>query len=291
MTIEQSIGQWRASPSSGHTRAILRRLAIGPVGGESYSLFGSTDSTSGYFLRISGAADRLLSTGVEAEVLLRRVQGWRQNRRKVRRAASGRGEDPVMGEALELLRNSLGEYTRAVTVHLRGLPLRSRWDRTLSMIEEQYHLAMLESELANRAYVSRFRRSTVKLAFLPHCLRDMSRDCKSAPDDHDSVCMGCSARCWINGISSLLRDHGVLPYIWLRSDLGALFRSVRKDGVDVAVLGIACVPELAWGIALCMRHQVPVIGLPLNANRCARWTGEFKTNSVDLEQLVTLLRG
>jgi len=164
-------------------------------------------------------------------------------------------------------------------------------DRTLSMIEEQYHLAMLESELANRAYVSRFRRSTVKLAFLPHCLRDMSRDCKSAPDDHDSVCMGCSARCWINGISSLLRDHGVLPYIWLRSDLGALFRSVRKDGVDVAVLGIACVPELAWGIALCMRHQVPVIGLPLNANRCARWTGEFKTNSVDLEQLVTLLRG
>jgi hypothetical protein len=289
MTIEQSIGRVRASPTSGRTKAILRRLVIGPVGGETYSLFGATDSTSGYFLCVSDAADRIVDKGVDAEVVLRRVQGWRQNRGKLRRAASGRTEDPVMGEALELLRNSLGEYTREVTVHLRGLPLRSRWDRTLSMIEEQYHLAMLEIELANRAYLSRFRRSTLRLAFLPHCLRDMSRKCKSAPDHHDSVCMGCSARCWINGISSLLRDYSVLPYIWLRSDLGALFRSIRKEGVDVAVMGIACVPELARGIALCMRHQVPVIGLPLNANRCARWTGEFKANSVDLDQLEALL--
>jgi hypothetical protein len=36
---------------------------------------------------------------------------------------------------------------------------------------------------------------------------------------------------------------------------------------------------------LCRRHHVAVTGVPLNGNRCARWTGRFQPTSVDLDQL------
>jgi hypothetical protein len=34
---------------------------------------------------------------------------------------------------------------------------------------------------------------------------------------------------------------------------------------------------------------VPVVGIPLDANRCARWWGEFHHNTVNLQQLDKLL--
>ena len=55
------------------------------------------------------------------------------------------------------------------------------------------------------------------------------------------------------------------------------------------VLGIACFPELVNGIRLCSKAGIPVVGIPLNANRCARWTGSFLENSVDIEALDNLL--
>jgi hypothetical protein len=39
---------------------------------------------------------------------------------------------------------------------------------------------------------------------------------------------------------------------------------------------------------LCSRHGIPVLGVPLNANRCARWMGEFFSNSVSLRQIERL---
>ena len=55
------------------------------------------------------------------------------------------------------------------------------------------------------------------------------------------------------------------------------------------ILGIACIPELAWGMRKCMKYDIPVVGLPLNANRCRRWWGKFYHNSVDLEALQKLV--
>ena len=62
-----------------------------------------------------------------------------------------------------------------------------------------------------------------------------------------------------------------------------------KKGNSFGILGIACIPELAWGMKKCMKYKIPVIGLPLNANRCKRWWGEFFPNSVDLEELQKLI--
>ena len=56
------------------------------------------------------------------------------------------------------------------------------------------------------------------------------------------------------------------------------------------ILGIACIPEgLVWGLRKCQEYHIPAIGLPLDANRCARWMGSFHENSVNLEELERLI--
>jgi hypothetical protein len=73
----------------------------------------------------------------------------------------------------------------------------------------------------------------------------------------------------------------------MTANLGRLLRQKAALGV----LGIACIPELVWGMRRCARAGMPVLGLPLDANRCARWLGEFRPNSVNLTRLETLLVG
>ena len=58
---------------------------------------------------------------------------------------------------------------------------------------------------------------------------------------------------------------------------------------SIGILGIACIPELVWGMRMCMRLGNPVVGMPLDANRCVRWMGKFHENSVNLEKLNDLL--
>jgi hypothetical protein len=90
-------------------------------------------------------------------------------------------------------------------------------------------------------------------------------------------------------VSKLLRRHGVVPYIWMSANLAALFRRLRKKGKTVGVLGIACIPELVSGMRKCAKADVPVTGVPLDANRCARWWGEFYPNSVSIPELERIL--
>jgi hypothetical protein len=125
---------------------------------------------------------------------------------------------------------------------------------------------------------------------LPHCLRDFRTECRSAPGDLDTVCVGCSETCFLHRVSTLLREAGIHPYIWRNAELGSLFRRLDDRG-SIGVLGIACIPELAGGIRACMGRNVPVVGIPLDANRCARWMGRFEENSVNMERLRELLMG
>ena len=56
-----------------------------------------------------------------------------------------------------------------------------------------------------------------------------------------------------------------------------------------SVLGIACLSQLINGMRACRKNGIPVVGLPLNANRCIRWFGKFFPNSVDLTELRRLV--
>jgi hypothetical protein len=90
-------------------------------------------------------------------------------------------------------------------------------------------------------------------------------------------------------MTTFLEDHGVEPYIWMGSPYKKLIKETISSGKSFGMLGVACIPELVTGMRKCRKYKIPVVGLPLNANRCIRWYGEFNPNSVDLYQLRKLV--
>ena len=277
-------------PSRDIRPVLYRVLSARPVQGQTFSLYGRWETTDEYYRRISHVADVCLQRWPDPTGLLQSVRRGTRKRRVLRhpdRAPS----DAFLREVLPLARELLSDFTSAVPAHLRQLGLRHRWDNVLGTVRDEYHLLMLEIELTNRLNGQAFRSAATKIAFLPHCLRDHTRDCRSTVEGDDYVCRGCARGCWVNGVSKLLRLGGVRPYIWMTANLPRLLGRLMREQQAVGVLGIACVPELARGMRLCMRHGVPVVGVPLNANRCARWTGSFQPTSVNLDQLHRLLSG
>ncbi len=258
-----------------------------PVAGKTFSLSGGDPSTESYYERIRGVADEilLLFPGEEALLSLTRKIGGR--RRLLARAAR-RGNGTPISDVLRMLGPALSRYTGNVRAHLESLPLFSMTDRILKTTEEQYHLRMLEIELVNRLHRTRFLACDRRIALLPHCLRDFRVECRSVPGDLDTVCAGCSPACFLRSVSELLRQSGVEPYIWRNAELASLFRRLEGEG-SFGILGIACIPELAHGMRVCTDRGIPVVGLPLDANRCARWMGRFEDTSVNLERLSNLL--
>jgi hypothetical protein len=76
----------------------------------------------------------------------------------------------------------------------------------------------------------------------------------------------------------------------MRTDLKKLFQKHKKREERLGILGIACIPELVRGIRFCGRNKIPVIGIPLDANRCARWMGEFHENTLNWTKMESLLK-
>jgi hypothetical protein len=258
-----------------------------PVAGKTYSLFGSNFSTEPYYDRVRRLADELLRTVPGEESLLALIRKAGGRKRLLARAAQ-RENGTGISLILRSLGHGLSSYTTNVRTHLKGLSFRSVTDRRLWTTEEQYHLHMLEIELVNRVQRDRFLQSDFRIALLPHCLRDFRSECRSVPGDLDAVCAGCSETCFLHRVSALLREAGVHPYIWRNAELSTLFRKLEGRG-PFGVLGIACIPELAWGMRACMKRKIPVVGIPLDANRCMRWMGRFEETSVNIERLTQLV--
>ena len=148
---------------------------------------------------------------------------------------------------------------------------------------------MLEIELTNRIFAGDFKNTTSRIALLPHCLRDLSVDCRSEPDEFDHRCKKCSKYCFLNHSGKLLMENNIEAYIWRNADIKKKLREAIETNHTLGILGIACIPELVSGMRKCLKYGVPVIGIPLNANRCMRWMGSFNPTSVDLEQLEKLI--
>jgi len=148
---------------------------------------------------------------------------------------------------------------------------------------------MLEIELTNRLFASDFIKADKKIALMPYCLQDFSVKCKSERNGFDYQCRHCSAKCFQNWASEILENHQIDPFIWMEGNMKRLAKFTLKEKRTFGVLGIACVPELIWGMRNCRKNNIPAIGIPLNANRCIRWFGEFFPNSVDVRELERLL--
>ena len=261
-----------------------------PVAGKTFSLFGSEETAEGYYRAVSELADACLLLHPDIDLLIADVRRLGKRPRLAQKLAARESASPgcfIVQSAHTLL----SPYTTAVRDHLRDLPFFKRWDSVLSFTEKQYHLAMLEIELMNRSCGPAFRKAGRRLAFLPHCLRDLDAHCRAAVTEIDHVCRGCSQRCFINHVSTLLRRHRIEPYIWMQANLKKLFRKLRNAEGGLGVMGIACVPELVRGMRMCTKLGIPAVGVPLNANRCARWMGEFHPTSVELKQVLGIVRG
>ncbi|MEK6744143.1 MAG: DUF116 domain-containing protein [Nitrospirota bacterium] len=261
-----------------------------PVPGKTFSLFGNADNTEGYYRAVSDLADICLVLQPDIIALITEVRRLGM-RPRLARKLSASGTASLPRSIAQYARLYLSPYTAAVKDHLVELSFFKRFDGVLAFTEEQYHLAMLEIELMNRAYRHPFREAHRKLAFLPHCLRDLEADCRAAMRDIDIACKGCSDRCNLNAVSTLLRQHGIEPYIWMQANLKSLFRKLKEEEGGLGVMGIACVPELVRGMRMCVKLCIPVVGVPLNANRCARWMGAFHPTSVELEEVRRIVKG
>jgi hypothetical protein len=73
-------------------------------------------------------------------------------------------------------------------------------------------------------------------------------------------------------------------------DLDKLFKKIKAEHQSVGALGIACVPELVQGMRLCIKLDIPPVGIPLDANRCARWMKQCRESSFNLRELEKLVR-
>jgi hypothetical protein len=260
-----------------------------PVQGKTYSLFAEGDDSEGYFAEIKRLTEAFLQRCPDAKRLLGLIQRAGK-RHYLSGLTTSKADRQTLQFVRKTLRKSLSIYTQKVSDHLRSLPLTKRTDPTLTTTEEQYHLYMLEIELVNRIYRAEFKRAEYKFALLAHCLRDFRPECHSVKGDIEAVCQGCTEDCLIHLGSVLLEKYGIKPYISVEIDQERLFKKLKQEHPSIGALGIACIPELAMGMRLCLRSGIPPVGIPLNANRCARWMSQAYETSFNVEQLEELLK-
>jgi hypothetical protein len=259
-----------------------------PVQGKTYSLFSEGDDSERYYAEIKRLADVFLQRGPDEKRLLGLIQKVGERPFPLGLKTTG-ADRQTLQFVRETLKQSLSIYTQKVSNHLKTLPFAKRIDSTLATTEEKYHLYMLEIELVNRIYKEEFKRSEYKFALIAHCLRDFRPECRSVKGDIEAVCRGCTEDCFVRLGSVLLEKYGIKPYISVEMDQERLFGKLKQEHPSIGALGIACIPELAMGMRLCIRTGIPPVGIPLNANRCARWMSQAHETSFNLEQLEELL--
>jgi hypothetical protein len=261
-----------------------------PITGKTYGLFGEEKSTNPYYSEVISLTGELLDHYSFSEPqLLEFVQNAsRKILLSIRRKVSA--QNGKLSYLLNRLHDSLSSYTPGADDHIRSSPVyKYITDNLLMTSRDQYHLYMIEIELVNRIYLEKFLSANFRIALLPYCLSESPATCKAEPDEIDIVCRKCLKSCYINLVSQSLEEKGIHPYILSRGNLEPMFRKMAEKHGSFGVLGIACIAELVSGMRRCMRAGVPVVGIPLNANRCPRWMGDFYENSVDLEELGNLI--
>ena len=272
--------------STGYNRKVDR--AYEAVSGKTYSLFGVDVSTDQYFSTIHAIAESLLALCPDQRILLFHVQ--KAGGKRFKKGEAYACDDALIAHIRKNLYEALHTYTQGVKEHLKSIPFSQRFDKTIGTREEGYHLYMLEIELVNRIYRNAFKKSSYKFALLPHCLRDFRPHCRSVPGDIERVCMGCTEDCFIRLGSELLKRYDIQPYISITIDQEKLFRRLKTEHPDIGALGIACIPELAQAMRLCIKLGISPIGIPLNANLCARWMKRTYESSFSLKELDKLMR-
>ncbi|MFC2119570.1 DUF116 domain-containing protein [Bacteroidota bacterium] len=257
--------------------------------GKTYSLYGDRDTSENFFKDLGEMTDsiiKMLEIKSDLVDFLRKNSG---NKRRLKKESKINPGKSLLGNILHLTENRLSKYFTDIDAHLKTLTLSEKCGSTLNTTREQYLLYMIEIEIVNRLNKDKFNSAETKFAFLPHCLHDLDKDCLSASDGTDYVCKSCSKHCSINSVSKKMKLRDIKAYIWRESDLKKIFKLAKSSGQSIGAFGVACIPELVNGLRLCAKYDVPAIGVPLDANRCVRWMGDFYPNSVNEKKILSLL--
>lgn len=255
--------------------------------GKTYSLYAGKTDTDEFYSDLSDLADSFL-LNIKSDVELISIIRKHSNKKRALKAEKQKRKS-IISRLLNEAEIRLSKYFTNIDPHLHNLSLAEKCDSTLTTSREQYLLYMLEIELVNRMNKEKFHSSQIKYAFLPHCLHDLDKECLSASDGTDYVCKSCSKNCSINAVSKFMKLKNIKAYIWREADLKKIFKMARSSGESIGAFGIACIPELVNGLRLCDKYSVPAIGVPLDANRCVRWMGDFYPNTVNEKQIFSLL--
>lgn len=261
-----------------------------PIEGKTYSLYGDSPETDQYYSLIKKLTDLFLQKCPNEKRLLSQIQKASGYLPLLKKLSWKYADKTLISFIKKTLRDSLSVYTRNVKHHLKALPLSQRFNITLSTKEEQYHLHMVEIELINRVYKEAFKNSEFKFSLIAHCLRDFRPDCNSVPGDIESICKGCTKECFINLGSLLLKKYNIHPYISVTMELEKLFKKLKAGHPSIGALGIACIPELVNGMRLCIKLDIPPVGIPLDANRCSRWMKQCQESSFNVKELEDLVK-
>jgi hypothetical protein len=259
------------------------------VKGKTYSLYGGGDDTEHYYSIIHTLTDRLLERCPDKQKLLEHIQTAGSDRSLIKKLTSKKIDKTLTSYIEQTVTKPLAVYTTAVKQHLKTLPLSRKFDNVLKTKEYLYHLYMIEIELVNRIYRKAFRESDYRFALIAHCLRDFRPECKASEGEYETECRGCTKECFVHLGGVLLKKYGIQPFISVSMDLDRLFKKIKADHKSVGALGIACVPELAQGMRLCIKLGIPPVGIPLDGNRCARWMEQCRETSFSLKELERLI--
>jgi hypothetical protein len=261
----------------------------GPFIGKTYSLYVNEAGTGQYYALIRKLADLFLKRCPDERELLRQIQYAGGKSLLIKRLSGKQVDKPLIAFIMSTLQKSLSVHTTGVKQHLKNIPIKQKLDPIIRTKEHQYHLYMIEIELMNRIYKEAFKNSDYKFALIAHCLRDFRPECKAVSGEYESVCKGCTKECLIHLGSILLKKYDIYPFISVSMDLDKIFDKIKSDHGNVGALGIACVPELAMGMRLCIKFGIPPVGIPLDANRCARWMKKAHESAFNIKELEKLL--
>jgi hypothetical protein len=262
-------------------------LSNSDIIGKTYSLYAGKTDTDEFYKNLSELVDSFINQIQSDEEMISIIRKYSSRKRLLKSYKNK--PNSIIAKIITEAESKLSKYFTDIDSHLKSLTLYEKCDSTLTTSREQYLLYMIEIELVNRTNTKKFRDSDEQFAFLPHCLHDLDKDCLSASDGTDYVCKSCSKNCSINSVSKLMKVRNIKAYIWREADLKKIFRLAISTGRSIGVFGIACIPELVSGLRLCAKYNVPAIGVPLDANRCVRWMGDFYPNSVNEKQILSLL--
>ena len=257
--------------------------------GKTYSLYAGNADTDEFYSVLSDLADSLQIQTKSCEEMISIIRKYSSKRRVLKAEKKKEVSNSLIAKILNQAEIRLSKYFTELDFHLKNLSLADKCDSTLTTSREQYLLYMLEIELVNRINKEKFKSAESKFAFLPHCLHDLDKECLSSSDGTDYVCKSCSKNCTINSVSKLMKHNNIKAYIWREADLKKIFKLAKSIGQSIGAFGIACIPELVNGLRLCAKYDVPAIGVPLDANRCVRWMGDFYPNSVNAKKILSLL--